>query len=111
MVSPRTVMETDIAAIWAEVLGLKQIGVHDNFFELGGDSLLATRIIARVVQRQKVNISIKRLLDSPSVASMAEYALLALAEGSGAGALTQILNEIESMSDEELHDHLMENNK
>jgi len=111
LVSPRTVMETDISAIWAEVLGLEQIGVHDNFFELGGDSLLATRIIARVVQRLKVNISIRRLLDSPSVASMAEYALLALAEGSGAGALTLILNEIESMSDEEFHNHLVEKNK
>src|SRR6185503_14179075 len=70
LVLPRTVMETDIAAIWAEVLDLEQIGVHDNFFELGGDSLLATRIIVRVVQRLKVNVSISRLLDSPSVASM-----------------------------------------
>jgi amino acid adenylation domain-containing protein len=111
LVLPRTVMETDIAAIWAEVLDLEQIGVHDNFFELGGDSLLATRIIVRVVQRLKVNVSISRLLDSPSVASMAEYALLALAEGSGAGDPALILNEIESMSDEEFHSHIVEKNK
>ena len=84
-ISPRTGMETDLSAIWAEVLGLDQVGVHDNFFELGGDSLLATRIIASVAQRLKVNIPIRRLLESPSVASMAEYALLALAEGIGAG--------------------------
>ena len=110
-VSPRTAMETEVGAIWAEVLGLDQVGVHDNFFELGGDSLLATQIIARVIRRLKVNISIRRLLESPSVASMAEYALLAKAEGVGAGTLTQILNEIESLSDEEILNRFVDKNK
>ena len=110
-VPPRNEIETEVAAIWAEVLGLDQVGVHDNFFELGGDSLLATQIIARVIRGLKVNISIRRLLESPSVASMAEYALLAQAEGVGAGTLTQILNEIESLSDEEIHNRFLDKNK
>ena len=72
---------------------------------------LATQIIARVIRRLKVNISIRRLLESPSVASMAEYALLAQAEGVGAGTLTQILNEIESLSDEEILNRFVDKNK
>lgn len=107
-VSPRTAMETELAAIWAEVLCLDQVGVHDNFFELGGDSLLATRIIARVMQRLKVNIPISSLLESPSVASMAEYPLLARAEEIGEEDLAFILREIESLSNEEIRNRLMD---
>ena len=110
-VSPRTAMETEVAAIWAEVLNLDQVGVHDNFFELGGDSLLATQIIARVLQRLNVNIPMGNLFESPSVASMAEYVLLARGEGIGTGALTLILKEIESLSDEEIQNRFVDKNK
>ena len=111
LVLPRTEMESDLSAIWAEVLGLDQVGVQDNFFELGGNSLLATQIIARVVQRLKVNIPLRHLLESPTVASMAEYALLARAEGNDAGALSRILQEIELLSDEEIDNRLADENK
>ncbi|GAB4152151.1 MAG: type I polyketide synthase [Candidatus Promineifilaceae bacterium] len=46
-VAPRSAAEEQIAALWQDVLGLDQVGVHDNFFELGGDSLLGTQIMAR----------------------------------------------------------------
>jgi len=109
-VSPRTAMETELAAIWAEVLCLDQVGVHDNFFELGGHSLLATRIINRVRQRLKVNIPISSLLEPASVASMAEYLLRARAEEIGEENLALILREIESLSDEEVRNRLMDKN-
>jgi oxalate---CoA ligase len=50
-VAPRTALETDLAAIWAEVLGLERIGVRDDFFALGGDSMLAAMIVTRVGER------------------------------------------------------------
>ncbi|HTN70766.1 MAG TPA: non-ribosomal peptide synthetase [Methylomirabilota bacterium] len=71
-VAPRTPTESDLARIWAEVLGLEQVGVHDNFLELGGDSLVATRILSRVVKTFRVELSIPALFDAPTVAQMAE---------------------------------------
>ena len=47
---PRTPAEQAIAAIWADVLGLDQVGIHDNFFELGGDSILSIQIVSRARQ-------------------------------------------------------------
>jgi aryl carrier-like protein len=46
-VPPATPAEQAIAAIWADVLGTGQVGIHDNFFELGGDSILSIQIVSR----------------------------------------------------------------
>jgi len=48
--SPRTVVEEQLAGIWAEVLGLAAVGIHDNFFALGGDSILSIQIASRARQ-------------------------------------------------------------
>jgi non-ribosomal peptide synthase protein (TIGR01720 family) len=50
-VAPRTPAEEQLAAIWAELLHLEQVGIHDNFFELGGDSLLLMHAVSRTRQR------------------------------------------------------------
>ncbi|MFJ9690628.1 amino acid adenylation domain-containing protein [Kitasatospora sp. NPDC101183] len=47
-VEPEGETETLIAAIWAEVIGLPQVGALDDFFEIGGHSLLATQVVARL---------------------------------------------------------------
>src|SRR5205823_9088181 len=44
MVPPRTQVEQQLAGIWREVMGIKEIGIRDNFFELGGHSLLAIQV-------------------------------------------------------------------
>ncbi|MFI1370365.1 non-ribosomal peptide synthetase, partial [Streptomyces griseochromogenes] len=64
-------IETTIANIWSEVLGIDQIGIHDNFFDLGGHSLLATRVVNRVAKVLDSNVSVRDLFQSPTVASMA----------------------------------------
>nr|WP_282707158.1 phosphopantetheine-binding protein [Pseudomonas syringae] len=48
--APQGETETQIAAIWQELLGVARIGRHDNFFELGGHSLLAVSLIGRMRQ-------------------------------------------------------------
>ncbi|HLB76738.1 MAG TPA: condensation domain-containing protein, partial [Candidatus Dormibacteraeota bacterium] len=49
-VAPRTDTERVLAGIWAEVLGVAQVGVEDNFFELGGDSILSIQVVSRARQ-------------------------------------------------------------
>ncbi|MBD8481710.1 non-ribosomal peptide synthetase [Pseudomonas coleopterorum] len=49
-VAPRSEVERALASIWAEVLGVEQVGVADNFFELGGDSILSLQVISRARQ-------------------------------------------------------------
>jgi amino acid adenylation domain-containing protein len=68
---PRTAIEEVMADIWMEVLGVERVGVTDNFFELGGHSLLATRIIARMRERLQVEISLRSLFSSPTIAALA----------------------------------------
>ncbi|ORT57421.1 non-ribosomal peptide synthetase [Streptomyces sp. CB03238] len=49
-VAPRTETEKLLAEIWADVLGVGQVGVHDNFFALGGDSILSIQLTSRARQ-------------------------------------------------------------
>ncbi|MGH2507274.1 MAG: non-ribosomal peptide synthetase, partial [Ktedonobacteraceae bacterium] len=60
-VAPRRPIEELLATIWAEVLAVKQIGMHDNFFDLGGDSLRSVQITART-QQMGLAITPKQLL-------------------------------------------------
>ncbi|MGF1991570.1 MAG: amino acid adenylation domain-containing protein [Nostoc sp. ZfuVER08] len=71
-VPPHTPTEEAIANIIAAVLGLKQVGIHDNFFELGGHSLLATQVISRLQQTLNIELPLRSLLASPTVAGLSE---------------------------------------
>jgi amino acid adenylation domain-containing protein len=70
-VAPRTPTEATLAQIWAEVLGLEQVGVHDDFFGLGGHSLSATRAIVRANQTLDVSLSVRILFLQPTVEKLA----------------------------------------
>jgi acyl carrier protein len=71
-VAARTPVEELVAGIWQEVLGLQRVGVHDNFFDLGGHSLLATRIISRVRKSLSVDLPLRTIFESPTIAKLAE---------------------------------------
>jgi acyl carrier protein len=68
--APRTAIEEKVSNIWAEVLGLDQIGINDPFLELGGNSLRATLVINRVRDKFHVEIPITILFEAPTVAEM-----------------------------------------
>ncbi|QKV91249.1 non-ribosomal peptide synthase/polyketide synthase [Streptomyces sp. NA02950] len=70
-VTPRTPLESRIAAIWADVLGLVRVGAHDNFFDLGGDSILSIQVVSRARQ-SGLHMSTKDLFTHQTVAGLAE---------------------------------------
>ena len=72
-VAPRTPIEEILATIWAEVLGLEQIGIYDNFFELGGDSILSIQIIARANQ-VGLALAPRKLFQYQTIAELAAVA-------------------------------------
>jgi hypothetical protein len=66
---------TVLAALWANVLGVKKVEPDDNFFALGGHSLLGVRLITAI--REKLNLGeelkISDLADHPTLADFAEH--------------------------------------
>ncbi|MEM9216874.1 MAG: amino acid adenylation domain-containing protein [Cyanobacteria bacterium P01_F01_bin.150] len=69
-IAPSTQSEQIIANIFAEVLNVENIGINDNFFELGGHSLLATQLISRIRESFSLEIPLRELFSSPTVAQL-----------------------------------------
>lgn len=80
-VAPRTVIEELIAQIWRDILRLEQVGVYDNFFELGGHSLVATRVISRIRDSFQIELPLRRMFETPTVAGIAGEVESALQSG------------------------------
>jgi amino acid adenylation domain-containing protein len=70
-VAPRDPTEKALAAIWADLLGVSDVGVFSNFFDLGGHSLLAGRVLAKVANVLGVSLPITALFEAPTVATLA----------------------------------------
>ncbi len=68
---PATPTEERIAGIWREALGLDEVGTGEDFFELGGHSLLAARMVAGIRDELHVQLPLRTLFDSPTVAALA----------------------------------------
>lgn len=70
--APRSQTEMALAAIWSELLGVRDIGIADDFFDLGGQSLVAMRMVARVRDAFGVDLQLRNLFERPTVAGLAE---------------------------------------
>ncbi|AZE54867.1 Non-ribosomal peptide synthetase [Pseudomonas synxantha] len=75
-VAPRNQLETQLAAIWQEVLELESVGVTDNFFELGGDSLRILKVLSKVRSQPDIGIELKLrdMIGKPTIAELSGFA-------------------------------------
>ncbi|HYG63468.1 MAG TPA: amino acid adenylation domain-containing protein, partial [Thermoanaerobaculia bacterium] len=71
--APRSEVERAVAAVWKEVLGIPEVGLHDNFFDLGGHSLLAAQVHARLLRSLGRDLSLVDLFRYPTVATLARH--------------------------------------
>jgi amino acid adenylation domain-containing protein len=100
MIAPRNAVEEGLAYIWRQVLRTEQVGVEDNFFDLGGHSLLATQVIARIRSTFHVQLPLRSLFDTPTVAGLAQQ-IAAMPQNSEEDEVARLLQELEGLSDEE----------
>jgi len=71
-VAPATHLEQQLARLWQDVLGLKQVGVNDNFFELGGDSISAIRVVSRA-EELAASLEPRDIFLHQSIAELAQF--------------------------------------
>ncbi|WP_020479985.1 non-ribosomal peptide synthetase [Mastigocladopsis repens] len=79
--TPRTPVEEVLVGIWVKILNIQQVGINDNFFELGGHSLLATQVISQVREAFQVELPLRSLFESPTVAGLGDRIETALRSG------------------------------
>ncbi|NOK35467.1 SDR family oxidoreductase [Corallococcus exercitus] len=94
-VAPRDSVEQGIAAIWAELLGVAEPGIHDDFFELGGHSLVGAQVVARVRQAFQVELRLGTLFETPTIAGMAVAIVNSRTENMSEEELESLLSELE----------------
>ncbi|MGI9628538.1 MAG: non-ribosomal peptide synthetase, partial [Longimicrobiales bacterium] len=94
-VAPRTPTEEMVAGIWADVLGVDQVGVHDSFFDLGGHSLLMTKVSSRLADSLGVQLSLISIFERPTVAGLTEHILGQQLSQGGDDDLSRMLDELE----------------
>lgn len=86
---PRNEIETVVAGIWTDVLGLQQVGIHERFSSLGGHSLLAMQIVSKVRSCYEIGFTLRDFFEAPTIAQLS------------AAIRQEILKKLESLSDSE----------
>ena len=88
---PEGALEIVLAALWADVLGLEQVGRHDDFFALGGHSLSVTRLYARLKEALQIARPLRVLFESRTPAALAAELRRDPAEGARVQRLAEVV--------------------
>jgi len=101
-VAPRTPVEESLEQIWKEILEVARVGVHDNFFELGGHSLLATQVVSRIRKTLQVDLPLRAIFDSPTIAELAANIESLTQEPDDTEKLARLLEQMDQLSINEI---------
>jgi amino acid adenylation domain-containing protein len=69
--APSNAREDVLCTLFADVLGLAEVGTDESFFDLGGHSLLATRLASRIRSTLEAEVAVRTIFENPTVASLA----------------------------------------
>jgi amino acid adenylation domain-containing protein len=100
--APRTPVEETLAEIWRETLSVSQVGVESNFFDLGGHSLLATRVISQIREKFGVELPLRVLFESPTIAGLGQHLDTVQSKETELQRILSMLENVESISEEEV---------
>jgi acyl carrier protein len=70
--APRNQQEEQLSRVFADALGVENVGIDDDFFQLGGNSLLAINLIAKLRKELDAEVAIRDLFQAPTIAQLAE---------------------------------------
>ena len=98
--APLSAEQEVLAQLWRPLLRLASVGPEDSFFDVGGNSLLATRLVARIGQHYAIDFPLRAVFDAPRLAQMADAIALQLAS-QHADALDELLKQLDNLSDEQ----------
>jgi amino acid adenylation domain-containing protein len=88
-VAPSTPLQTELHAVWSDVMNLPRIGVNDDFFELGGDSVMSIRIAAQA-QALGLKLNPRQLFLTPTIARLADTLMTNVAKGKAAATQSRV---------------------
>jgi amino acid adenylation domain-containing protein len=100
-VAPRSPLEEAIAEIWCQVLNIERVGIHNNFFDLGGHSLIATQVVSRLRDTFQVELPVRSIFESPTIAELAVAVVQNQIEQMDSEEKNQFLAQLKELSEEE----------
>jgi len=93
--APRNPVEERLVTIWQQILGGPPIGIYDNFFQRGGHSLLATQIVSLVRTAFQIDLPLRALFETPTVAELAERIIQSELSQADAATLARLLEQLQ----------------
>jgi AMP-binding enzyme C-terminal domain/AMP-binding enzyme/Phosphopantetheine attachment site len=97
-VAPEGNLESVLAEMWGEVLGLDRVGVEDSFFELGGNSLLAMQLFGRVGEAFQRDLPLATLYEDPTVRGQARTLAAREARPGETEKIARVLRRVRALS-------------
>jgi acyl carrier protein len=101
-VASQTTLHEVLSTLWAESLGIENVGIEDDFFELGGASVVATQIVSRLRGMFQMDLPAILLFEAPTIEKFARYMIEHEARPGLTERTATLLKQIEGMTEEEV---------